>query len=135
MRRDLDACSLRVGLTVLNIPLVEMLLFVPVRETEEHTGPCLRFLERTSHVASTAELSTVFATEDHVTLEGTWRRTDASPLSLPEASLPVRGHAGGVLVCIVLQIRHGKIVSLHCYCDLTTLLEQLGFNAATAQAM
>jgi predicted ester cyclase len=82
-----------------------------------------------------AELSTVFATEDHVTLEGTWRRTNAGPLSLPEASLPVRGHAGGVLVCIVLQIRHGKIVSLHCYCDLTTLLEQLGFNAATAQAM
>ncbi len=71
-----------------------------------------------------AELSTVFATEDHVTLEGT-----------PSAALPVRGHAGGVLVCIVLQIRHGKIVSLHCYCDLTTLLEQLGFNAATAQAM
>jgi len=82
-----------------------------------------------------AELSTVFATEDHVTLEGTWRRTNAGPLSLPSAALPARGHVGGVLVCIVLQIRHGKIVSLHSYCDLTTLLEQLGFHAATARAM
>ena len=30
-----------------------MLLFVPVREIEEHAGPCLRFPERMSHVAST----------------------------------------------------------------------------------
>ena len=82
-----------------------------------------------------AELSTVCATEDHVPHEGTWWRTNAGPLSLPEASLPVRGHAGGVLVCTVLQIRQGKIVSLHCSCDLTTLLDQLGFHAATAQAM
>src|SRR5260221_8742247 len=72
-----------------------------------------------------AELSTVFATEDHVTIEGTWRPTNAGPLSLPSAALPVRGHAGGVLVGIVLQLRHGQIVRRPFYCVCTTLLEQL----------
>jgi ketosteroid isomerase-like protein len=37
-------------------------------------------------------------------------------------------------MCHVLQIRHGKIVSFHCYYDLTTLLEYFGLAPATRQA-
>jgi len=82
-----------------------------------------------------AELSTVFATEDHVTLEGIWRWNDTGPLYLPSAALPATRHSGEVRCCQIMQIRKGKITSLHGYYDLTALLEQLGFNAATAQAM
>ncbi len=84
---------------------------------------------------SRRELTNVFATQDHITLEGTYRWTSSGPLYLPSAALPARGHAGGVQVCDVFQIRHGKIVSLHCYYDLTTLLEYFGLTPATAEAM
>jgi len=79
-------------------------------------------------------LSTEFATEDGVVLEGTYRRTNSGPPYLPSGALPATGHAGGVPVCHVYQIRHGKIVSLHCYYDLTILLEQFGLIAAAAEA-
>ena len=77
-----------------------------------------------------AELSTVFATEDQVTLEGTYRWTNSGPPYLPSAALPATGHSGGVRVCHVLQFRNGKIVSLHCYYDMTTLLEYFGLAPA-----
>jgi steroid delta-isomerase-like uncharacterized protein len=81
------------------------------------------------------ELSNVFATEDRVVLETTWRWTNTGPLSLPSGALPATGHAGGVRMCHVFQIRHGKIVSLHCYYDLTTLLQYFGLAPARSQAM
>ena len=80
------------------------------------------------------ELNTLYATEDHVTLEETYRWATSGPLSLPSATLPATGHAGGVRVCKVLQIRQGKIVSLHCYHDTTTLLEYFGLIPAPAEA-
>ena len=84
---------------------------------------------------SREELTDVFATEDGVVLESTWRWTNTSPLSLPSGALPATGHAGGVPMCHVFQIKHGKIVSLHCYYDLTTLLEYFGLAPARSQAM
>ena len=81
------------------------------------------------------KLGTEFATEDWVVLETTWWWTNTAPLSLPSEALPARGHAGGVPMCHVLQIRHGKIVSLHCYYDLTTLLQYFGLAPARSQAM
>ena len=81
------------------------------------------------------EVTNAFATEDQVVLEGIWRWNDTGPLYLPSAALPATRHSGEVRCCQIMQIRKGKITSLHGYYDLTALLEQLGFNAATAQAM
>ena len=80
------------------------------------------------------ELSNVFATEDQVVLEGTLQGTKIAPPDLPTGALPATQHSGEVRVCHVLQIRNGKIVSLHCYYDMTTLLEYFDLAPATAEA-
>ncbi len=80
------------------------------------------------------ELTDVFATEDRVALEGTWRWNDTGPLPLPSSALPATGRSGELRCCIVLQIRKGKIVRLHSYYDMLTQMEQLGLALATEQA-
>jgi len=79
-------------------------------------------------------VSTEFATEDGVVLEGTWRWTTTGSRTLLNGALKASGRSGEVRCCIVMQIRKGKITSLHSYYDLTTLLEQFGLNAAAAEA-
>jgi predicted ester cyclase len=83
---------------------------------------------------SRSELRNVLATEDQVVREGTWRRNNTDPLYLPSGALPATGHAGGVWFCQILHIRNGKIASLRCYYDMTTLLEYFGLAPATAEA-
>lgn len=78
------------------------------------------------------ELTKVLATEDQVVLEGMYRGTTTGSRNLPTGALKAAGRPGEVQCCYVLQIRKGKITSLHAYYDLTVLLEQFGFNAATA---
>ncbi len=80
------------------------------------------------------ELTNVFAAEDRVVAEGRYRGTNMGSRNLSPGALPTAGRPGEVWVCHVLQFKHGKIVSLHAYYDLTTLLEQFGLNAATAEA-
>jgi predicted ester cyclase len=80
------------------------------------------------------ELTDVFATEDRVTLECTWRWNDTDPLHLPAGALPSMRHSGELRVCFVFQIRNGKIVSLHQYYDMMTQMEQLGLAPASGQA-
>jgi ketosteroid isomerase-like protein len=77
------------------------------------------------------ELINVFATEEQVVFEGTMWWTTTSPLHLPTGDVPATGGPGELRCCSVWQIRRGKIVSVHRYYDLTTLLEQFSFNAAT----
>ena len=81
------------------------------------------------------ELTDVFATEDRVVVESISRGTTTGSRTLPPGALKASGRPGEVRMCQVLQFRHGKIVSLHGYSDSTTLLDQFGLNAATAQAM
>lgn len=81
---------------------------------------------------SRSELRNVLAAEDQVVREGTWRRNNTDPLYLPSGALPATGRAGGVRFCQILQIRNGKIASLRCYYDMTTLLEYFGLAPATA---
>ena len=81
-----------------------------------------------------SELRNVLATEDQVVREGTWRWNDTGPLYLPPAALPATGHAGGVRFCQILRFRNGKIASLRCYYDMTTLLEHFGLAPATREA-
>ncbi|HEX6480026.1 MAG TPA: ester cyclase [Ktedonobacteraceae bacterium] len=83
---------------------------------------------------SWVELTDVFATEDRVTLECTWRWTDTGPAYLPSGDLPSIRYSGELRCCFVLQIRKGKIVSLHQYYDMLTQMEQLGLVPAWGQA-
>jgi predicted ester cyclase len=80
---------------------------------------------------SWAELSNAFATEDQAVLEGTWRWTNTGPLPLPSGANPATGRSGELRFCQIMQIRNGKIASLHHYDDMMTLLEQLGLAPAT----
>ena len=81
-----------------------------------------------------AELINVFATEDQVTLEGIWRWYDTGPPYLPAGALPSMRRSGELRYCFVLQIRKGKIASVHAYYDMLTLMEQLGLVPAYGQA-
>jgi hypothetical protein len=80
------------------------------------------------------EPTNVFATEDQVTLEGTLRWNDTSPLYLPAGGLPSLRRSGELRCCFVLQIRNGKIASFHAYYDMMTQMEQLGLAPVTEQA-
>jgi hypothetical protein len=81
-----------------------------------------------------AERINAFATEDQVTLQGTWRWNDTGSLYLPSGALPSMRRSGGLRCYFVLQIREGKIASLHSYYDMLTLMEQLVLVPAWAQA-
>jgi ketosteroid isomerase-like protein len=81
-----------------------------------------------------AEVTNAFATEDQVALEGIFHGTNTGSRNLPTGALPAMGRPGELRCCFVMQIRNGKITSVHCYYDLTTLLEQLGLTSATAEA-
>ncbi len=83
---------------------------------------------------SRVEPTNAFATEDQVVLEYTSRGTNIGLLHLPSQALPATGRSYELRLCQVFQIRNGKIVRFHIYYDMTTLLEQLGLNAATGQA-
>ncbi len=80
------------------------------------------------------EPTNVFATEDQVTLEGTLRWNDTSPLYLPAGGLPSLRRSGELRCCFVLQIRNEKIASFHAYYDMMTQMEQLGLAPVTEQA-
>ncbi len=81
-----------------------------------------------------AEQINAFATEDQVTLHGTWRWNDTSSLYLPSGALPLMGRSGKLRCCFVLQLRKGKIASLHAYYNMMTLMEQLVLAPAAGQA-
>ena len=80
------------------------------------------------------ELTNVFATEDQVPLECTWRWNDTGPLPLLSGALPSMRRSGELRCCFVFQISNGKITSLHRYYDMLTQLEQLGLAPVTEQA-
>jgi len=83
---------------------------------------------------SRAELTKVFATEDQVTLEGTWRWNDTGPLYLPSGGLPRLKRSCELRACSVFEFRNGKIASFHAYYDMMTQMEQLGLVPAYGQA-
>jgi len=80
---------------------------------------------------SRTELTNAFATEDQVVLETTWRWTNSGPPHLSTEATPTTGRSGELRVCHVLQFRNGKIVSVHTYYDMMTMLDPLGLAPAT----
>lgn len=81
-----------------------------------------------------AELIDAFATEDQVTLHGTWRWNDTASIYLPPGALPATVCSGKLRCCFVLQITKGKIARLHAYYDMMTLMKQLSLVPAWGQA-
>jgi ketosteroid isomerase-like protein len=75
---------------------------------------------------SRVELTDVFATEDRVAIECIWRWNDTGPLPLASGTPLSMRRSGELRCCFVLQIRRGKIASLHQYYDMLTQTEQLG---------
>ena len=80
------------------------------------------------------ELTNVFATEEQVVVEGTWRWNDTGHLPLPAGTLPNMRRAGELRCCFVLQISKGKITSFRQYYDMLTQMEQLALVPAWGQA-
>ncbi len=79
---------------------------------------------------SSVELTNAVATEDQVVIEFTGRGTNTGPLHMPTGDIPPTGRNGELRFCEVYQIKDGKIVSLHAYYDLMTMLQQLGLVPA-----
>lgn len=74
---------------------------------------------------SRIEMTTIFSTEDQLALEFTGRGTNSGPLHLPTGDVPATGRYSELRFCEVIECRHEKIVSLHLYYDVMTMLHQL----------
>jgi steroid delta-isomerase-like uncharacterized protein len=80
-----------------------------------------------AYPGSRLEITNAFGTEDEVVIEYVGRGTHTGPLHLHSGHhLPATGRSPEVRFCNVYQFRHGKVVSVHSYYDLMTLLQQLG---------
>lgn len=75
---------------------------------------------------SSTELTNAFATEDQAVIEFTGRGTNTGPLHMPTGDIPATGRYSELRFCGVYRIKSGKIVSLHNYYDVMTMLQQLG---------
>jgi len=75
---------------------------------------------------STVELTNVFATEDQSVIEFTGRGTNTGPLHMPIGDIPPTGKYSEVRFCSVNRVVSGKVVSIHQYFDVMTMLQQLG---------
>ena len=99
------------------------------------TGRTLRGPEGYSQMAlffaegfpdGTVEVTNVFATEDQSVIEFTGRGTNTGPLHMPMGDIPPTGKYSEVRFCSVNRAVSGKVVSIHQYFDVMTMLQQLG---------
>ncbi|CCF83101.1 nuclear transport factor 2 family protein [Nitrolancea hollandica] len=68
------------------------------------------------------EITKIIADQEGAAVEFTGRGTNAGPLVTPAGEISPTGRHGEQRFCDVYRIRNGKIVGLHVYFDLTTLL-------------
>jgi steroid delta-isomerase-like uncharacterized protein len=80
--------------------------------------------------SGSVEITNLFATEDQAVIEFVGRGTNTGPLHLPTGDIPATGRPAELRFCDAMQIRNGKIVSLHIYYDVMTMLQQLGLVPA-----
>ena len=99
------------------------------------TGRTLRGLEGFKQLSlffadgfpdSKVEITNVFATEDQAVIEFTGRGTNTGPLHMPTGDIPPTGRYSELRFCSVNRAKSGKIVSIHSYYDVMTMLQQLG---------
>lgn len=76
---------------------------------------------------SSLEITNAFGTEDQAVIEYVGRGTHKGPLHLHSGNpIPATGRSAEVRFCNVYQFSNEKVVSVHSYYDLMTLLQQLG---------
>jgi steroid delta-isomerase-like uncharacterized protein len=69
------------------------------------------------------------ATDESVVSEFTAKGTHTGPLLTPAGEVPPTGRTVDFIVCEVLQVKNGRIASLHNYQDAASLMRQLGLLA------
>jgi SnoaL-like polyketide cyclase len=79
---------------------------------------------------STVELTNVFATEEQMVIEFTGRGTNTGPLHMPTGDMPPTRQYSELRFCNVSRARDGKVISIHQYYDVMTMLQQLGLAPA-----
>jgi steroid delta-isomerase-like uncharacterized protein len=69
---------------------------------------------------------------DCVVMEYDFAGTHNGPLTTPAGEIPATGKPINIPGCEVYQLRHGKIVRLHTYFDVPTMMQQIGFMPSSA---
>jgi uncharacterized protein (TIGR02246 family) len=64
--------------------------------------------------------------------EGVWRATHSGPLRTPQGDLSPTGRAVAVRFALVVEVRDGRMASVHNYHDLLDFLTQLGLAPVAA---
>jgi steroid delta-isomerase-like uncharacterized protein len=95
-----------------------------LRGPDEYRQTVLFFAE--AFPDSRVEMTNVFATEDQAVVEFIGRGTNTGPLHMPTGDIPPTGQKSELRFCSVNRIKSGKIVSIHNYYDVMTMLQQLG---------
>jgi predicted ester cyclase len=75
---------------------------------------------------SRIEMTNIFSTDDQSVIEFTGRGTNTGPLHMPTGDIPPTGRYSELRFCSVNRAQSGKIVSIHQYYDVMTMLQQLG---------
>jgi steroid delta-isomerase-like uncharacterized protein len=119
--RDLDgmAAQAAVGAEIMSVP-TGMTLEGPDGFRQYIQGWASAFPD------SKIEVTNVIAGEEGAVVEFRGRGTHTGPLMAPTGEIPATGKSVDIPFCDVLQIKDGKITSMHSYFDLATMMGQLG---------
>lgn len=75
---------------------------------------------------SQVEVTNIVAGEEGAVIEFRGRGTHTGPLNGPAGEIPATGRSVDIPFCEVMQIKNGKISSIHTYYDAATMMGQLG---------
>jgi steroid delta-isomerase-like uncharacterized protein len=110
--------------------MADDVVFTTMATGDEHRGPegIKRMLEHVYHEAfdAKAETRTRIYTEDHAVLEADFVGTHTGTF----AGVPATGRQVRVPLCVVYDLRDGKIVRGRVYLEVPVLLRQIGAGKA-----
>ncbi len=110
--------------------MADDVVFTTMATGDEHRGPegIKRMLEHVYHEAfdAKAETRTRIYTEDHAVLEADFVGTHTGTF----AGVPATGRQVRVPLCVVYDLRDGKIVRGRVYLEIPVLLRQIGAGKA-----
>ncbi|HKP52983.1 MAG TPA: ester cyclase [Chloroflexia bacterium] len=104
------------------------IVFVPAGQTFRGHEGFMQFMQGFKSAFPDIRLTVTnqVATEDHVVTEFIASGTHTGPLLTPAGEIPATGKSAEWPVCEVWETRNGKLISIHNYQDLATMLRQLG---------
>ena len=112
------------------------LLNVPTGETSHGPEAFRQFDARwaTAFPDGKIEVTNLIPAGDWVCVEFTGRGTNDGPLAGPAGQIPPTGRRVELRFCDLLHFQNGKLISLHTYYDMATMLQQLGLMPLSKQA-